>query len=84
MAENLFQPRYTAMPDNNLKNQNPSDKSMEIFRDSIFESFSEVKDSRVLDSSIRHSLGNILFITLCAILCGANNLKEVFTYAKAS
>lgn len=41
-----------------------------------------VQDPRVLSSCIRHELCNILFITLCAVLCGANNLKEVAAYAK--
>lgn len=65
------------------QNQGPSQESIEIFRDSILESFSEVKDPRVLKSSVRHDLGNILFITLCAVLCGANNLKEITAYAKS-
>lgn len=75
--------RSLAMSEKNDQNQDPSQNSIEVFRDSIFESFSEVHDPRVLSSSIRHNLGNILFITLCAVLCGANNLKEVATYAKS-
>jgi len=62
-------------------NKEYSQKSIEIFRDSIFDSFSKTKDPRILSKSIRHQLCNILFITLCATLCGANNLKEVTAYA---
>lgn len=69
------------MSEENQK-QGPSQKSTEIFRDSIFESFSDVQDPRVLKSCVRHQLCNILFITLCAVLCGANNLKEIAAYAK--
>lgn len=70
------------MSEEDIQNQGPSHESIEMFRDSIFESFSEVQDPRILKASIRHNLFNILFITLCAVLCGANNLKEVAAYAK--
>lgn len=70
------------MSEENIQRQDPSQKSTEIFRDSIFESFSEVQDPRVLKPCVRHELCNILFITLCAVLCGANNLKEIAAYAK--
>jgi len=63
------------MSEEDVQNQGPSKKSIEVFRDSILESFSEVQDPRTLKSSIRHDLGNVLFITLCAVLCGANKLK---------
>lgn len=67
-----------------MPNEDPpiSKKSLEVFRDSIFESFSEVRDPRLLTVSIRHELNNILFITLCATLCGANKMKEIATYGK--
>ena len=71
------------MSEKDIPNQDPSQESIDVFRDSILESFSEVKDPRVLKSSVCHDLGNILFITLCAVLCGANNLKEVAAYAKS-
>lgn len=70
------------MPRKDVSSKNPSEDSVNTFRESIFESFSEVRDPRVLHSSIRHELLHILFITLCAVLCGANNLKEVAIYAK--
>lgn len=41
-----------------------------------------MSDPRILRSVVRHELINILFITLCAVLCGANKLKEVAVYAK--
>ena len=62
--------------------ENPSEDSVNAFRESIFESFSEVRDPRILSSAIRHELPHILFIALCAVLCGANKLKEVAVYAK--
>ena len=65
------------------QNQEPSKKSIEVFRDSILESFSEVHDPRFLTAAIKHELGDMLFMTLCAILCGANNLKEIVTYANS-
>jgi hypothetical protein len=71
------------MSEEDIQNQDPSQESIEVFRDSILESFSEVKDPRILKSNILHDLGNILFITLCAVLCGANNLKEVAIYTKS-
>lgn len=71
------------MSEKDIPNQDPSQESIDVFRDSILESFSEVKDPRVLISYVRHDLGNILFITVCAVLCGANNLKEITTYAKS-
>jgi hypothetical protein len=68
------------MQNENCDEKKPSQQSIDIFRDSIFDSFAEVSDPRILKKSIRHEASNILFITLCAILCGANNLKEVETY----
>ncbi len=69
------------MSRDNVSNQ-PTEDSVDTFRESIFESFSEVCDPRILSSSIRHELPHILFMTLCAVLCGANKLKEVAVYAK--
>lgn len=71
------------MSEEDTSQQNPPNKSIEVFRDSIFESFSEIQDPRILNSSVHHDLGNILFMTLCAVLCGANTLKEVAAYAKS-
>ena len=62
--------------------ENPSKESIEKFRNSIFESFSEVQDPRPLSSAVRYELVHILFMTLCAILCGADKLKEIAVYAK--
>lgn len=62
--------------------ENLSHDSLEAFRESIFESFSDVRDPRILGAAVRHELAHIFFITLCAILCGANKLKEVAVYAK--
>lgn len=65
-----------------MSTEDPSEDSIEAFRKSIFESFSEVRDPRILGNAVRHELVHILFMTLCAILCGANKLKEVAVYAK--
>ena len=58
------------------------ENSIHAFRDSVFESFAEVDDPRVLTGAIRHKFIHILFMTLCAVLCGANNVKEIAIYAK--
>lgn len=50
------------------------------FRLSIKESFGELEDYRRQDSVI-HLLIDILFITICAVISGANNLKAVAVYA---
>ena len=70
------------MSNEDFKNKSQSPESLEAFRESIFDSFSEVRDPRVLTSSIRHKLIDILFITLCAVLCGADKIKEIAVYAK--
>ena len=58
------------------------DTSIEVFRDSIFKNFSEVPDPRLRSKRIEHKLSNIFLITIYAVLCGANTLKDVATYAK--
>jgi predicted transposase YbfD/YdcC len=71
------------MPSKDTQDQVPSKDSTDRFRDSILESFSEVGDPRILSACIRHDLGNIFFITLCATLCGANKIKEIAAFAKS-
>ena len=51
------------------------------FHKSIEEHFSEVEDYR-RKKSIRHKLSHILFITICGITSGCNNLKAVVEYAQ--
>lgn len=51
------------------------------FKDSLQEHFGEVVDYR-RSKSIDHLLIDILFITICAVISGANNLKAVATYAE--
>ena len=58
------------------------DDAVHVFRDSIFEHFSEIKEPRCATKRVRHEVINILFMTLCAVLCGANNLKEVAEFVK--
>jgi len=57
--------------------QNSSDN----FRRSLEEHFGGLEDYR-RPGSIRHRLIDILFITICAVVSGANDLKAVATYAQ--
>ena len=50
-------------------------------RKSLEEDFGEFDDYR-RKGSVRHLLIDILFITICAVISGANNLKAVAVYAK--
>ena len=52
-----------------------------IFHKSIEEHFSEVEDYR-REGSTRHRLSHILFIAICGITSGCNNLKAVVEYAQ--
>ena len=52
----------------------------EFFKKSLEKYFGEVKDYR-REGSINHRLVDILFITICAVISGANNLKAVSAYA---
>jgi len=54
----------------------------QILQNPIVEHFSIVEDPR-RTGSVHHKLFDILFITICAITCGANNLKAVAEYAKS-
>ena len=67
----------------NENSQSPSEEALGKFKESVFNSFADVKDPRIRRKRIEHSLPNILFITLCAVLCGADNLKQVGTWAEA-
>lgn len=49
---------------------------------SILEHFSSIPDPRT-NNRKRHKLGDIFFITLCAVICGANDWVAVETYGKA-
>jgi len=52
-----------------------------VFHNLIEEHFSEVEDYR-RKKSIKHKLSHILFIAICGITSGCNNLKVVAEYAK--
>ncbi|NGX60265.1 MAG: hypothetical protein KR126chlam3_01435 [Chlamydiae bacterium] len=52
-----------------------------VFHKSIEEHFSEVEDCR-RERSTRHRLSHILFIAICGITSGCNNLKAVVEYAQ--
>ncbi len=51
------------------------------FHKSIEEHFSEVEDYR-REASTHHRLSHILFIAICGITSGCNNLKAVAEYAR--
>ncbi|MFT5319161.1 MAG: hypothetical protein ACI8RA_002434, partial [Chlamydiales bacterium] len=51
------------------------------FQESIDKHFGGVEDYR-RTGPIRHILIHILFITICAVTSGCNNLKAVAEYAK--
>ena len=52
----------------------------DAFKQSLEEHFGELEDYR-RQGSVEHLLINILFITICAVISGANNLKAVAAYA---
>jgi hypothetical protein len=56
-------------------------ENSKIFRESIEESFGELEDYR-RQGSVSYLLIDILFITICAVISGANSLKAVAIYAK--
>lgn len=49
---------------------------------SIAEHFADLPDPRV-DRTKRHALGDILAITLCAVVCGADSWEEVEAFGEA-
>ena len=51
------------------------------FRNSLQEHFGKLEDYR-REGSVYHRLIDILFITICAVISGANNLKSVSVYAE--
>ncbi len=63
------------MTENDLDNE-----SCNVLRKSLEEHFGLQDDYR-RQGSIRHRLIDILFITICAVISGANNLKAVAIYA---
>lgn len=56
-------------------------KSSQIFQSSIEEHFGKLEDYRRAGST-KYTLGDILFITICAVISGANTLKSVAEYAQ--
>ena len=55
-------------------------KDADFFKNSLEEHFKELEDYR-RERSVDHKLLNILFVTICAVISGANNLKAVSAYA---
>lgn len=52
-----------------------------VFKNSLKEHFGELEDYR-RHKSVAHLLLDILFITICAVISGANDLKAVAIYAQ--
>lgn len=50
--------------------------------ESFVELFAQLPDPRV-ERTRRHSLGSILFLCLCAVICGANDLVAIERFGKA-
>jgi predicted transposase YbfD/YdcC len=57
-------------------------KELQIFQDSFFSHFSELEDPRI-DRKKLHNLMEILFIAICAFICGANSWLGIVEFAKA-
>jgi len=49
---------------------------------SVFSYFERIEDPRI-ERSKRHSLLDIIGITLCGVVCGADNWEEIEAYGKA-
>ena len=49
---------------------------------SIMDHFGKLEDPRI-ERAKRHELRDILMITLCAVICGADNLVEIEEFGKA-
>lgn len=56
-------------------------ESSNAFKKSLEEHFNDVEDYR-RQGSVQHRLIDILFITICAVISGANDLKAVALYAQ--
>ncbi len=52
------------MPNDQHASDTPPEEVTNAFRDSILSNFSEVEEPRIRQSRIKHSLGNVIFITL--------------------
>jgi len=66
---------------NKKKIDTSREKAAELVYDLTGEHFAEVEDYRRI-ASTDHLLSHVLFITLCASISGADNLKAVAEYAK--
>lgn len=64
-----------------MAEKNSTESNELDFRESLENHFRELKDYR-RENSVSHSLINILFITICAVISGANTLKAVAIYAE--
>lgn len=66
----------------NNDNDSTQDKQVKELKRSISDNFAELKDPR-RETSVTHQLMDILFISICAITSGSNDLKAVAEYAKS-
>ena len=64
-----------------MTNDNLNEEKSKALKQSLKENFGELEDYR-RQGCIDHLLIDILFITICAVISGANNLKAVSMYAE--
>lgn len=64
-----------------MTNDDLNQEKSDILRQSLRENFGDLEDYR-RQGCIDHLLIDILFITICAVISGANNLKAVSVYAE--
>ena len=58
------------------------DDSTKVISSSFIEYFAMLKDTRV-SGRTSHSLLEVIFITVCAYICGANSWEGVLEFAQA-
>jgi hypothetical protein len=57
------------------------EKASRLIKDTITQHFGQLTDPRRINSTT-YKLIDIIFITICAVLCGAEDLEDVATYAQ--
>jgi len=61
--------------------ENEIEQNSELIKKTVDQCFGQITDFRRLNS-IKYKLVDIIFITLCAVLCGADDLDAVAVYAQ--
>jgi len=55
--------------------------SKEMYKGEFFECFGVLEDTRQ-ENKVLHRLEDILFIVVAAVICGCNEWKEIYLWAK--